>query len=79
MNLKLWFGMMFSNNRTDDGLAGVRGVGKSDGQAMTNAYADGFLDGVGEVLHARLNGFHQVIETTSTPAPPIKKITARRK
>ncbi len=79
MNLKLWFSKMFDDNRTDEGLRIVRSAGKDDGVAMTTAYADGFVEGVGEVLHARLIGFHQVIDTTAIPAPVVKKITARRK
>ena len=79
MNLKLWFEKMFDDNKTDEGLVNVRNTGKSDGLAMTNAYTDGFLEGVGEVLHARLNGFHQVIETTATPLLSARRITAKRK
>ena len=79
MSLKLWFGRMFSNNRTDEGIANVRTAGKADGLAFTTAYADGFLEGVGEVLNSRLNGFHSVIETTAKPARTLKKIEAKRK
>ena len=79
MNLKVWFSKMFNDNRTDEGLRIVRSVGKDDGVAMTTAYADGFLEGVGEVLQTRLIGFHQVVDTTASQAPVVKRITARRK
>ena len=78
MNLKLWFEKMFDDNKTDEGLVNVRTSGRNDGLAMTNAYADGFLEGVGEVLHTRLNGFHRVIETSATPLQNVKKIGSKR-
>ena len=76
MNLKVWFGRMFNDNRTEEGLNNVRTVGREDGVTITNSYADGFLEGVSDVLNARLTGFHHI---EADAAPPVKRIASKKK
>lgn len=69
MNIKSFFVGIFGANRTDEGVEAVRERGKEDGRELATSYADGFFEGIREVLEERNNGFKQVVEVEPKRLP----------